>query len=116
MKPGDFYHKMKSSDRLRGIAGGSYMVQEVYSSPSELTADLKIMIAQIDSMETKLKDVSSSLARLVNARHVIETEISAAFKKWQFLYAEMSLPNTPITGQPPEQESPGQPPIVAGTP
>jgi hypothetical protein len=24
--------------------------------------------------------------------------------------------NTPITGQPPEQESPGQPPIVAGAP
>ena len=88
MKHGDFYHKMKSIDRLRGVACEKYVMHEVYSSPAELVADLKMMVAQIDALEAKLSDSKTSLARLINARFEIETEISAAFKKWQFLYAE----------------------------
>jgi predicted metal-dependent phosphoesterase TrpH len=88
MKPGDFYHKMKPIDRLCGVACEKYVIHEVYSSPAEVVADLKMMVAQIDALESKLSDSKTSLARLINARFDIETEISAAFKKWQFLYAE----------------------------
>jgi|LakMenE18May11ns_1017448.scaffolds.fasta_scaffold8511755_1 hypothetical protein len=88
MKTGDFYHKMNSTDRLRGVACKKYVLQEVYASPAEIVADLKIMVAQIDALESKLCDSKTSLSRLINARFEIETEISAAFKKWQFLYAE----------------------------
>lgn len=61
---------------------------------TEMTEQLKpcpfcgSAIAQIDALELKLCDSKTSLSRLINARHEIETEISAAFKKWQFLYAE----------------------------
>ena len=67
----------------------------------------------------------NALADFVADRDIVESMEIRAKVGWnkfsdrdnaEMLLRAMQQPNTPITGLPPEQESPGQPPIVAGAP
>jgi uncharacterized coiled-coil DUF342 family protein len=87
MKPGSPFQRMTPETRMRHVAAKTYDFREIYQSPEELVGDVKTLLDALDQARKQLDDATTDLRRLVNARDEISNEISAAFKKWDFLYS-----------------------------
>lgn len=94
MKTGDFFHKMRPIQRLRNVVTRRYVMQEVYSSPDEVIADLSILFAELDSIAASRDQIALDYRRLHKGRDEILNGITDVFKRFQFLYND--IPDLPI--------------------
>jgi hypothetical protein len=89
---------MTPETRMRHVAAKTYDFREVYHSPDELVADVRTILDALDHSRKQTADAVTDLRRLVNARDEISNEISAAFKKWDFLYSCIDRHKAPAQG------------------
>jgi hypothetical protein len=94
MKTGDIFHKMRPIQRLRHVVTRRYFMQEVYSSPDEVIADLSILFAELDSISASRDQIALDYRRLHKGRDEIINGITGAFKQFEYLYK--ALPDLPI--------------------
>ena len=109
MKTGDIFHKMRPIQRLRHVMTRRYVMQEVYSSPDEVIADLSILFSELDSISASRNQIALDYRRLHKGRDELINGITSAFKQFEYLYKAVPdlpilyecPPNAPITGAEP---------------